>query len=59
MTAPDLQTLRRLADAGNEDAADRLATLAAERGDIDTLAGLADEGNPTATSLLSEILSGG
>jgi hypothetical protein len=48
--------LRRLADDGNEDAADRLAELAAERGDLEQLQRLVDEGNESAESLLSELI---
>ena len=41
MTGTDLATLRRLAEDGNEEAADRLA----------------DEGNDTAATLLSRTIS--
>jgi hypothetical protein len=37
--------LRRLMDDGNENAADRLAELAADRGDLEELQRLSDDGN--------------
>jgi len=43
MSESDLSVLRRLADDGNEEAADRLTELAAERGDIEELRRLVDE----------------
>jgi hypothetical protein len=56
MSESDLSVLRRLADAGNEEAADRLAELAAERRDIEELQRLADEGNEKAADHLSEFI---
>jgi hypothetical protein len=50
---PDRETLRALADEGNEAALDRLADLADERGDIDELADLLDEGSMHAGQLLT------
>ena len=44
----DWDTLRALADEGNEKAMDRLADLADERGDVDALNELLDEGNEQA-----------
>src|SRR5262249_44323334 len=44
----DWETLRALADEGNEKAADRLADLADERNDVDTLSELLDEGSQRA-----------
>lgn len=41
----DRETLRALADEGNEKALDRLADLADERGDLDELSELLDEGS--------------
>jgi hypothetical protein len=43
-------------DDGNENTADRLAELAAERGDLEQLQWLVDEGNESAASLLSELI---
>jgi hypothetical protein len=54
MSESDLSVLRRLADNGNDEAADRLTELAAARGDIEELQRLADEGNDKAAGLLSE-----
>ena len=48
--------LRRLADNGNNTAADQLIELAAERGDMDELRRLADNGNNTAADQLIELL---
>ena len=56
MTESDRSVLRRLADDGNEEAADRLAELAAERGDLEELQRLSNEGNESAESLLSELI---
>ena len=56
VTESDRSVLRRLADDGNEEAADRLAELAAERGDLEELQRLVDEGNKSAESLLSELI---
>jgi hypothetical protein len=47
MSESDRSVLRRLADDGNEDAAERLAELAAERGDLEELRRLVDSGNET------------
>ncbi len=55
MTGSDLPALRKLADAGNEEAADRLAVLAAERGDFDELKQLVDTGNDLAAERLAEL----
>jgi len=52
----DIEELRRLADDGNEEAADRLTELAAKRGDIEELQRLADEGNEKAAGRLSEFI---
>lgn len=41
---PDRDTLRALADEGNETALDRLADLADARDDLDELSELLDEG---------------
>ena len=54
MARSDLEALRRLADDGNEDAADRLAELAAERGDVDELKHLIDAGNEVAADRLAD-----
>jgi hypothetical protein len=53
MAGTDLADLRHLVDAGNEEAADRLAFLAAEDGDVDTLKYLIDAGNESAGNLLA------
>jgi hypothetical protein len=58
MTGTDLVTLRRLAEDGNEEAADRLAVLAAERGDIDELNHLVDAGNEEAADGLARLAAG-
>ena len=47
------ETLRALADEGNEEALDRLADLADERGDVDELSELLDEGCTRAGTLLT------
>ena len=57
MTESSLAALRQLAGDGNEEAADRLAVLAAERGDLETLSRLVDEGSDVAAKLLSETIS--
>jgi hypothetical protein len=49
----DRETLRALADDGNEQALDRLADLADERGDVDELAELLDEGCSRAGTFLT------
>ena len=49
----DRETLRALADEGNEKAMDRLADLADERGDLDELNELLDEGCQRAGHLLT------
>ena len=49
----DEETLRALADEGNEKALDRLADLADERGDLDELSDLLDEGCLRAGQLLT------
>lgn len=54
MNTSDLVVLRRLVDAGNEEAGNRLAELAAERGDVAELQRLADEGNDEAANWLSD-----
>jgi hypothetical protein len=54
MSESDRSVLRRLADDGNEEAADRLAELAAARGDLDELRRLVDEGNENAADRLAE-----
>ena len=56
MTGSDLGALRRLVGDGNEEAADRLAELASERGDLETLNGLVDEGNELAAERLSRLI---
>jgi hypothetical protein len=50
---PDRETLRALADEGNEKALDRLADLADERGDVEELGDLLDEGSMHAGWLLT------
>ena len=55
MTESDRSVLRRLADDGNEEAADRLAELAAERGDLEELRRLVDDGNENAADRLAEL----
>lgn len=49
----DRQTLRDLADEGNEAAQDRLADLADAEGDLEELSGLLDEGSLYAGRLLT------
>ena len=49
----DRDTLRALADEGNERALDRLADLADARGDLDELNELLDEGSTHAGRLLT------
>jgi hypothetical protein len=49
----DRDTLRALADEGNERALDRLADLADQRGDLDELNDLLDEGCMRAGQLLT------
>ncbi|MFD3656721.1 hypothetical protein [Streptomyces sp. NPDC058620] len=49
----DRETLRELADAGNELALDRLADLADAAGDLDELSELLDEGSMRAGFLLT------
>jgi hypothetical protein len=49
----DRQTLRELADGGNEQALDRLAELADQRDDVDELSELLDEGSMHAGLLLA------
>lgn len=49
----DRETLRALADEGNETAMDRLADLADARGDVDELSELLDEGCIHAGRLLT------
>lgn len=49
----DRQTLRDLAEGGNEAAQDRLADLADAAGDLDELSGLLDEGCMHAGRLLT------
>jgi hypothetical protein len=56
MNESDRSALRRLADDGNEEAADRLTELAAERGDLEELQHLMYEGNEKADVLLSELI---
>ena len=51
----DSEGLRRLVDAGNEDAADRLAALAAERGDVGQLRELVDAGHESAAQQLTTL----
>ncbi len=51
--SPDRETLRALADDGNEKALDRLADLADERADLDELHELLDEGSARAGPLLT------
>jgi predicted nuclease with TOPRIM domain len=55
MNESDWSVLRRLADDGNEEAADRLTELAAERGDLDELRRLVDNGNENAADRLTEL----
>ena len=50
---PDRETLRALADEGNELALDRLADLADARGDLGELSELLDEGCARAGHLLT------
>ncbi|EFL06113.1 predicted protein [Streptomyces sp. AA4] len=50
---PDYDTLRALADEGNETALDRLADLADRRGDLAELSDLLDEGSEQAGRLLT------
>jgi len=50
---PDPETLRALADQGNDRALDRLADLADARGDLDELTELLDEGCLRAGKLLT------
>lgn len=50
---PDRDTLRALADEGNELALDRLADLAEQRGDLAELSDLLDEGCLRAGQLLT------
>src|SRR3954471_5760789 len=52
-TTPDRETLRALADEGNEKALDRLADLADERGDVEELSELLDEGAMHGGQLLT------
>ncbi|MFD3969801.1 hypothetical protein [Streptomyces cyaneofuscatus] len=52
-TRIDRETLRELADAGNEAALDRLADLADETGDTRELSELLDEGSARAGFLLT------
>jgi len=47
---PDRETLRTLADEGNEQALDRLADLADERGDVEELSELWTKGRCTLAS---------
>jgi len=54
MTGTDRSALRALVDQGNEEAADRLAHLAAEDGDVETLKYLIDAGNESAGDLLAK-----
>jgi hypothetical protein len=49
----DRETLRALADEGNEKALDRLADLADARGDLEELSDLLDEGSEHAGELLT------
>lgn len=49
----DRETLRALADEGNEQALDRLADLADARGDVAELSELLDEGSVHAGHLLT------
>ncbi|HEY5186569.1 MAG TPA: hypothetical protein VIM19_17080 [Actinomycetes bacterium] len=58
MTGTDLAALRRLAEDGNEEAADRLSVLAAERGDVEELKHLIDVGNEVAADRLAEVAAG-
>ena len=51
--AAERETLRALADEGNEKALDRLADLADEDGDLDELSELLDEGCLRAGQLLT------
>ena len=55
MSESDRSLLRRLADDGNEEAADRLAELAADRGDLEELRRLVDDGNEEAADRLAEL----
>ena len=50
--------MRARADAGSEDAADRLASLLAESGDLDGLRARADAGDGRAASRLADLLAG-
>jgi hypothetical protein len=55
MSESDRSLLRRLADDGNQEAADRLAELAADRGDLEELRRLVDDGNEQAADRLAEL----
>jgi hypothetical protein len=55
VTESDRSVLRRLADDGNEEAADLLAELAAKRGDLEELRRLVDDGNENAADRLAEL----
>lgn len=55
MTGSDRDALRQLVEEGNEEAADRLAALAAGEGDVETLKYLIDYGNESAADKLAEI----
>lgn len=54
MTGTDRAVLRQLVEDGNEEAADRLAHLAAADGDVETLKYLIDAGNQSAGDLLAK-----
>ena len=56
MKTSDLSLLRGMVDAGNEEAGNRLAELAAGRGDLAELQRLADEGNDEAANRLSDFI---
>ena len=55
MTDAELSALRKRAEDGDDDAADELIELAAERGDLAELRRLADRGNRTAADVLLEL----
>jgi hypothetical protein len=51
----DLQELRRLADAGNDEAVDALVEIAGERADIEELRRLAAAGSAYAGEILTDL----
>ena len=56
MTGSDRATLRQLVEEGNDEAADRLAYLASQDGDVETLKRtFIDAGNESAGDLLAHL----